>query len=81
MYKLNAIDVIDVIKQINNLFPIGKPSRDQDKRNDVINSWDDGEYDELIEQIDSKFRTLTENLESKIDPVIERIILKNKSGE
>lgn len=63
-----------MLKKINMLFPSGKPSTNIDKRNDVISSWEDDQYEELFERLDEQFYELEEDLESKLEPIIKNVI-------
>lgn len=66
---------IVLFKKINELFPNGEPSTDIDERNKVIESWDDGQYDDLFESLDERFyNELEEELEMKLDEVVKRLI-------
>jgi Domain of unknown function (DUF4375) len=72
--KLDAIDVINLLQKVNDLFPNGNPPKDIDERNEVIDSWD-GQYDDLFEELDNRFyEELKDNLEIKLDKVIKRLI-------
>lgn len=73
LHKLGEQQVVNLIKKINKLFPNSKPPRDIDKRNEIIDSWDD-KNEELFETVDSHFYELEEDLELKLEPIIKRII-------
>ncbi len=75
LHKLNVEDVINLLKKVNALFPNGKPSKDIDERNEVIDSWD-GEYEDIFETIDEQFYELESELESKLEIFVRRIIKK-----
>ena len=73
--KINAIEMIDILNKINELFPNGKPSTDIDERNKVIDSWDDGQYHDLFEALNERFYDkLEEELEIKLDKVVKRLL-------
>jgi hypothetical protein len=78
LYKINASQVVDQLKKVNLLFPNGKTPRNIDERNEIINSWNDGEHDhlfELFETLDNQFyNELSEDLETKLETVVKRII-------
>ncbi|MDQ0899206.1 MULTISPECIES: DUF4375 domain-containing protein [unclassified Paenibacillus] len=78
LYKINASQVVDQLKKVNLLFPNGKTPQNIDERNEVINSWNDGEHDhlfELFETLDNQFyNELSEDLETKLKTVVKRII-------
>ncbi len=76
LYKLNAQNIIDIIEQVNKLFPNSKPSKDIDKRNEVILSWDDEDesIENFLEDLDSQFYELEDELESKLEPIVKKII-------
>lgn len=71
---LRATDVIKLLDKINILFPGGMPSRNHDERNEVINSWEDGQFDDLLEELDDKFYSLEEQLEADLEPIITKVI-------
>lgn len=70
--KLNASNIVELIIKVNKLFPNGKPSRDIDERNEVIDSWD-GENLELFEALDEIFYKLESDLELKLEAVVQRV--------
>jgi hypothetical protein len=74
--KLEAQEIINLIDQINSLFPNSMPSRDIDERNNIISSWDDDDNDlnDLLESLDEKFYALEEELELRLEPIVRRII-------
>ncbi|MBT2729208.1 DUF4375 domain-containing protein [Bacillus sp. ISL-75] len=75
LQKIDAIDVINMLEEVNQLFPNGKPPKDIDKRNEVIDSWEDGQYEDLLESLDDRFYDeLQENLELKLDKVVRRLL-------
>lgn len=72
--KLGEDKVIDLLSQINQLFPGGRPSRDIHERNEAIGDFDDDELGELLEQLDEDFYSLEKELEAKLDPIVIKII-------
>ncbi|NOU73521.1 DUF4375 domain-containing protein [Paenibacillus sp. LMG 31458] len=78
LYKINASQVVDQLETVNSLFPNGKTPQNIDERNEIINSWNDGEHDhifELFETLDNQFYNgLSEDLELKLETVVKRII-------
>jgi hypothetical protein len=73
--SIDAVEIIDLLQKVNKLFPNDKPSKDIDERNEVINSWDDGEHEDLFEALDDQFyNELSEVVEAKLETVIKRII-------
>ena len=66
--------VADLLEEVNNLFPGGKPSPDIDERNEIISNWPE-EYDDLLKRIDQKFYELEDELERKLIQHIETRIL------
>ncbi|MDO7787149.1 DMP19 family protein [Desulforamulus aquiferis] len=77
LQRLHAVEVLDILVKTNELFPNGKPPKDSDKRNELINSWEDGVHDDLLGELNNKFYSLEENLELELETVVKRIILKN----
>jgi hypothetical protein len=72
--KIDAIDVINILQKVNELFPNAIPPKDIDKRNEVIDSWD-GMYEAVLESLDERFyNELQENLEIKLDKVVKRLL-------
>ncbi len=78
LHTIGAPNIIDLLEQINALFPDRKPSSDIDERNDVISSWHDDEHDQLLEQLDEKFDALEAKLEAKLQPIIKRVMRNRK---
>lgn len=78
LQKIDAIEVANILNRVNQLFPNGRPPKDIDERNDIIESWE-GQYDELIESFDEEFyNALEENLEIKLESVVKRVISNSK---
>lgn len=75
LQKIDAIDVVNLLQKMNKLFPNGTPSKNIDERNEVIGSWEDGQYDDLLESLDERFYdALEEALEIKLDKVVKRLL-------
>lgn len=63
--------------RINGLFPGGRPSTDINERNEVIDTWPAGKYDELLEELDEQFyqkgleleSILIRHIETKLSPM------------
>ena len=64
-------DVADLLIKVNKLFPNSQPSTDLGERNEVINNWEDGKFDELLNQVDENFYGRENDLESKLINLIE----------
>lgn len=80
LHKLNASNIVELLKKVNQLFPIGKPSKNIDERNEVINLLNEElEFVELIETLDDKFYVLENELEHKLEEVVRRIIQQSPS--
>jgi hypothetical protein len=71
-------DISTFLTQINQLFPNGRPSKDIEERNSVIESWPDGKYDYMLDELDQQFYQKENDLENKLVQYIERM---NLSGE
>ncbi|WP_342089382.1 DMP19 family protein [Dyadobacter sp. OTU695] len=71
-------DISTFLTQINQLFPNGRPSKDIEERNSVIESWPDGKYDYMLDELDQQFYRKEQDLENKLVQYIERM---NLSGE
>jgi hypothetical protein len=75
LQKIDAIDVVNMLEKVNELFPNGNPPKDIDERNKVIDSWEDGQYEDLLESLDERFyNEQQETLEIKLDKVVKRLI-------
>ena len=72
--EFGSKDVLKLVERINKLFPDGKPSKDIDKRNEVIDSWEDGLYEDVFEKIDNKFYEIEDLLEEKLESLIKRLL-------
>jgi len=57
--------------RINGLFPCEQPSTDIDERNQVIDTWPAGKYDELLEKLDEQFHQKEPELENTLIQHIE----------
>jgi hypothetical protein len=74
---LNTIGVpkaIALVKKIAELFPIGKPSKNIEERNEVIDSWDHDELNDFFEELDNQFYEITDDIEKKLEPIIAEVI-------
>lgn len=75
LQKIDAIDVVNMLQKVNELFPNGNPPKNIDERNEVIGSWEDEQYDDLLESLDERFYDeLEEALEIKLDKVVKRLL-------
>ncbi len=63
---LAASDVKQQVERVTALFPGGVPLS-EDERNEVIDSWDDDETDELLEDVDERLFVLFEELEETLE--------------
>ena len=61
------------LTRINQLFPNAKPSKDIQERNVIIESWPDGKYDNLLNELDQKFYQKEADLEDALVQHIERM--------
>lgn len=76
---IKAYRIIELLEEVNKLFPDGKPSKNIDERNDVISSWDemdDGKLDDMLKDIDKEFYDLEEELEQRIGPYVKKLITR-----
>lgn len=76
LQKIGAQEVIKLLEQINMLFPNSVPPSDIDERNLIIDSWGNEceNLDDLLEGIDNRFYELEYELESKLEPIVRKII-------
>ena len=72
LLSIGAPQIVDLLRKINELFPNGKPSRDIEGRNKIISSWEDGKYDGLLEELDTKSYHHEEDLENLLTNHIMR---------
>lgn len=71
---LGFINISNLLRKINLLFPNGNVPRDIDERNDLIANWDN--YDELLAKMDAEFYNDEKRLEAKLIAHIEEKIIK-----
>ena len=76
--KINANNAIELVNQIARLFPAGKPPKDIEERNEIINSWDHDELNDYFEELDDQFYEIQDDIEKKLEPIIDKAIRKNK---
>ena len=74
--KIGAEEIVGLLSKINELFPEGKPSRNLEERNDIINTFDyeDGSIEVLFEDLDGQFYSFEEALELKLEPIIMKVM-------
>ena len=71
---LGFVELATLLMRINGLFPSGQPSTDIKERNEVIDTWPVGKYDDLLEELDEQFyqkepaleNTLIQHIEAKL---------------
>lgn len=63
--------ISNLLLQINTWFPGGNPSSDLELRNKVIASWEDAQYEELLEKYDEQFGARCDELEKALVNHIE----------
>jgi hypothetical protein len=66
LISIDSEDTAALLKQINNLFPNENPPKDINQRNEIINSWSEGEHDKLLNDLDNLFYKQEESLEKKL---------------
>ena len=73
--KIGAREVMQILEKVNRLFPNGKPSKDIDERNEVIDTFEeDDSLKALFESLDEEFYALEEELEAKLDTIVIKVI-------
>lgn len=73
--KIGDREVIQILERVNQLFPNGKPSKDIDERNEVIDTFEeDDSLEELFESLDEEFYSLEEELEAKLDTIVIKVL-------
>ena len=70
---LEATEVLAQVKRVCGLFPAGVPT-DLDARNEVINSWPDGDdaIEALLQDVDDALMPLMKDLERRLDEHLRR---------
>ncbi|MBP2001387.1 hypothetical protein J2Z69_002430 [Paenibacillus shirakamiensis] len=73
LHTLQAHKAISLVKKIGDLFPSGVPPKDIDERNEILESWDKEEIEELCEGLDDQFYELIDDLEQKLEPIMKKV--------
>lgn len=66
LHSLGFDDIVDLLKQINKLFPNGQPPINLSERNDVISNWNDAAIDALLDTLDNKFYSREKYIEDAL---------------
>jgi predicted NBD/HSP70 family sugar kinase len=77
LQTIDASEVINLLEQVNMLFPNGKPSTDIDERNNILEvlGGQMDNLDDFFERLSKRFfEELEEPLEIKLDEVVKRLI-------
>ena len=77
LQKIHANKAIELVKQISELFPGGKPPKDIEDRNEIINTWDHDDLNDFFEELDNQFYDIQDDIEKKLEPIIDKVITKN----
>lgn len=72
--KLKEAKVANMLEKVNKLFPNGKPPKNINEINAIIDSWEEGENENLFERLDNRFYEIEEELEQKLESVIRKVI-------
>src|SRR5690606_24962458 len=75
--KINATDAIKILNQMSQLFPNGKPPRNIDERNEIIDSWNHDELNDYFEDLDDQFYAIQADIEKKLEIIIEKAVRQN----
>jgi hypothetical protein len=75
---LGHSNISQILKELNKLFPGGRPPQDFEARNEIISNWPDGQFDEILEELDQKFYDKKPELEKTLTGFIESKTFKNK---
>lgn len=75
---LGFSDIAGLLEQVNTWFPDKFISTDINKRNEVINNWPEGKYDDLLVLLDKNFYDKEKDLEKSLVQHIETKVLVNK---
>ncbi len=75
LQHLNASDIADLLLKMNKLFP-NQSIKNVESRNEIIDAWPDGQYDPLIDELNRKYDTYSENLVFKLNYFIKEHISK-----
>ncbi|OOQ58229.1 DMP19 family protein [Mucilaginibacter pedocola] len=68
---LGFTDVADMLREINKLFPGGKAPTDINERNEVMETWEYSENEDLFEDLDQDFYRREEAMEDALVKHIE----------
>jgi hypothetical protein len=71
---IGADNAITLVNKISAMFPGGKPSRNIEERNGIIESWDHDELNDFFESLDDEFYKIIDDLEEKLKPIILKAI-------
>jgi hypothetical protein len=71
--KIEAHNVITMLKQVNELLPNGALLKEADELSEIIADLGE-ESDELLEEINEKFADIEEEIEEKLDKVVARLL-------
>jgi len=71
--SLGFQEIAAILSKINQLFPNHQPSKSIEERNEVMESWPDGIYDNLLEELDQQFNVKKPELEKALMLLIEKI--------
>lgn len=66
LHTLGFPDIADLLARVNTLFPGGQPSKDIEERNEVIDHWPEGKYDDLLDRLDKLFYEKEKALENRL---------------
>ena len=72
LQQLKASKILHTIERMNTLFGDDKRLKNQDERNDIINAWEDGEYDDFIDKMDNVYYENRDSLEISLHQFILR---------
>ncbi len=75
LHSIGFPEVANLLTQINAWLPCGQVSTDIDERNNVISDWQEGEYDELLDNFDKEFYERETELENTLIKHIKTKVL------
>lgn len=74
--KIGCDEVVRMLMSICGLFPDDKPSRDLEKRIEVMESWanEGQDFSDFFEAVDENFYVIEDELEESLEPIIQRLL-------
>ena len=75
--SIGAEDMANIFERGNSLFINGSPPENEQEMDDLIETWQDAEYQKIFRELDEDFEQALPGAEVLLDTVIKRILEKN----